>query len=205
MSAPSKAAPEAKRQREPLLVDLTFQLRELLPMTIFVGIYAVLLFAFLFLPLSRSMAAERELDMAAGIILQGYLSQIHLYVWPLLLVAGLAAGYFRIYRSLRVLRPVYRLHYALGAVAAGEHPTLQIKPREEFQFLAEDLAQLNQKMKLLSTRNRDILLNVNAHIKRMDERINTGEIIPRADIEEFLGALRAQVDKSLEAAPPGRR
>jgi hypothetical protein len=195
MSAPGQAAPETKRERETLLVDLGFQLRELLPMAIFVGIYAVLLFAFL--------AAEP--DMGVGIILQGHLGQIHLHLWALLLVAGFAAAYFRIYRSLRVLRPVYRLHYALRDVAAGEQPTLPIRSGEEFGFLAEDVAQLNQKMRLLSTRNRDTLLSVNAHIKRMNERLNTGEIIPRADIEEFLGALRAQVDKSLDAGGAGRR
>jgi hypothetical protein len=203
MSAPGQAAPETKRERETLLVDLGFQLRELLPMAIFVGIYAVLLFAFLFLPLSRRIAAEP--DMGVGIILQGHLGQIHLHLWALLLVAGFAAAYFRIYRSLRVLRPVYRLHYALRDVAAGEQPTLPIRSGEEFGFLAEDVAQLNQKMRLLSTRNRDTLLSVNAHIKRMNERLNTGEIIPRADIEEFLGALRAQVDKSLDAGGAGRR
>ena len=203
MSAPSQAAPETKREREPLLVDLGFQLRELLPMALFVAIYAVLLFAFLFLPLSRRIAAEP--DMGVGIILQGHLSQIHLYLWALLLVAALAAAYFRIYRSLRVLRPVYRLHYALRDVAAGEQPALRIQAGEEFSFLAEDVAQLNQKMKLLSARNRDTLLNVNAYIKRMNERLESGEIIPRADIEEFLDALRAQVDKSLDASAAGRR
>jgi len=204
MSAPGKTAPATgKPERQPLLVDLGFQTRALLPLAIVLVLSAVLLFGLLFFPLSGQIAAEP--DMSVRLILQGYLEDIHLRLWPLLLVAVLTAGYFNIYRTLRVLRPVYRLHYALGEMAAGQHPTFDIKAREEFRFLAEDVDQLSQKMKLLSTRNRDILLSVDSHIKRMRERVNNGEIIPRADIEEFLDALKIQVDRSLEAAPPGRR
>lgn len=204
MSTPAKTEATTKKpEREPLLVDLRFQTRDLLPLAIVLVVYAVFLFGLLFFPLNGQIAAEP--DMSVRLILQGYLEDIHLRLWPLLLVAILVAGYFTIYRTLRVLRPVYRLHYALGEMAAGQHPTLDIKPREEFAFLAEDVAQLNQKMKLLSTRNRDILLSVDSHIKKMRDRIDSGEIIPRADIEEFLDALKMQVDKTLESASPGRR
>jgi hypothetical protein len=122
----------------------------------------------------------------------------------LLVVAGLLAAYLRIYRTLAVLRPLYRLHYALRAVAAGEFPSVRVKKGEEFRFLEEDVAQLNQKMKLIATRNRDILLNVNAHMKTLSDRLAADEIIARADLEEVVAAVRAQLDKAPELALPGR-
>jgi len=105
---------------------------------------------------------------------------------------------------LRVLRPVYRLHYALTASVAGESQPLRIRKGEEFRFLEEDVAQLNQKMKLIATRNRDILLNVNAHIKTLADRLAADEIIARADLEEVVAAVRAQLDKATELGLPVR-
>ncbi len=198
--APAPAG--AKPEREPLLVDLRFQAREILPLLFFAGLYALLLYAVLFFPLSRTIASEP--DLGIRVILQAHLAEIHLRLWPLLVVAGLLAAYVRIYRSLRVLRPVYRLHYALNAILAGESQPLRIRKGEEFRFLEEDVAQLNQKMKLIATRNRDILLNVNAHIKTLADRLAADEIIPRADLEEVVAAVRAQLDKAPELGLSGR-
>jgi len=192
----------AKPERGPVLVDLRFQAREMLPLLFFAGLYALLLYAVLFFPLNRSIA--REPDLGIRIILQAQLGEIQLRFWPLLAVAGLLAAYLRIYRTLGVLRPVYRLHYALQAIAAGESPALRVKKGEEFRFLEEDIAQLSQKMKLIATRNRDILLNVNAHIKTLADRLAADEIIARADLEEVVAAVRAQLDKAPELALPGR-
>lgn len=193
----AKPAPEkGKREREPLLIDMGFQMREVVPLLLFAGVYAVLLGLVLFLPLQEKIAAEP--DMGVRVILRAHVDEIHLRLWPLLLVSGFAAGYFRIYRSLRVLRPVYRLHHTLGEIAAGEHPALRVRPREEFRFLEDDIAQLNQKMKLLSSRNRDILLNIHTQVRKMDERVSSGEIVPRADLEEFLAGIRAQLEKAPE-------
>lgn len=197
MAVPGKPEdPKGKREREPLLVDVGFQLRELVPLILFAVFYAVLLLVVLFLPLNDKIGSEP--DMGVRIILQEHVNEIHLRLWPLLLVAFFFAGYFRIYRSLRVIRPVYRLHHTLNDIAAGEHPAFRITGREEFRFLEEDVAQLNQKMKLLSSRNRDILLNVNAHVKKMSDRVAGGEIVPRADLEEFLIAIKAQLEKTAE-------
>lgn len=193
----AKPSPEkAKREREPLLIDMGFQMREIVPLLLFAGVYAVLLGMVLFLPLQEKIAAEP--DMGVRLILQEHVEEIHLRLWPLLLVSGFAAGYFRIYRSLRVLKPVYRLHHTLGEIAAGEHPAFRVLPREEFRFLEDDIAQLNQKMKLLSSRNRDILLNIHTHLRKMNDRIASGEIVPRADLEEFLAGIRAQLEKAPE-------
>jgi len=203
-----KAAPApagAKPEREPLLVDLGFQAREMLPLLVFAGLYALLLYTALFLPLNRSIA--REPDLGIRVILQAQLGEIHLRLWPLLVVAGLLAAYLRIYRTLGVLRPVYRLHYALHGVAAGESPTLRVKKGEEFRFLEEDIAQLNQKMKLIATRNRDILLNVNAHMKTLADRLAADEIIARADLDPRHlddGVLRL-VDSAPQLVPLGCR
>jgi hypothetical protein len=193
----AKAGPEkGKREHEPLLIDMGFQLREIFPLLFFVVVYALLLGGALFLPLQEKIAEEP--DMGVRVILQSNMNEIHLRLWPLLLVAGLAAVYFRIYRSLRVLKPVYRLHHTLGEIAAGEHPAFRVLPREEFRFLEEDIAQLNQKMKLLSSRNRDILLNIHTQVRKMNERVASGEIVPRADLEEFLAGVRAQLEKAPE-------
>jgi hypothetical protein len=191
-----------KREREPLLLDAGFQTRDMLPLLLFAGLYALLLYALLFFPLSRTIA--REPDMGIRVILQAHLWEIHLRLWPLLLVAGLLAAYIRFYRTLRVARPVYRLHYLLHSIAAGDYQPLRIGPKEEFRFLEDDVAQLNQKMKLVATRNRDILLNVNAHIKRLADRLAADEIIARADLEDVIAAVRAQLDKAPEFGFPRR-
>lgn len=191
-----------KQEREPLLVDVGFQVRSLFPLLVFAGLYTVLLLAVLFIPLARNLAAEP--DMRVRILLQAQLWQIHFHLWPLLGVAGLIAAYLAFYRSLRTLRPVYRLHYALRSIAAGDHQPLLVQPQEEFRFLADDVAQLNQKMKLIATRNRDILLNVNAHIKRLADRLASEEIIARAELKEIVAAIHAQLEKAPELARSGR-
>ncbi len=211
MTAPSKAAPAApkaasaetrKAEREPLLVDAGFQMRSLLSLVTFALLQAALVLLVFFLPLSRSVAAES--DMRLRILLQAQLAQVHFHLWPLMLVAGLVAGYVGFYHSLRAARPVHRTHYALNAIAAGETPLLRIGRQEEFRFLEDNVALLNQKMKLITTRNRDILLNLEAHIKRMTDRLAADEVIARSDLEEFIAALRAQLDKAPEVSLGGR-
>ncbi len=211
MTAPTKTAPATpkaaptetrKAEREPLLVDAGFQMRSLLPLVTFALLQAALVLLVFFLPLSRSVAAES--DMRLRILLQAQLAQVHFHLWPLMLVAGLVAGYVAFYHSLRTARPVHRTHYALNAIAAGETPVLRIGRKEEFRFLEDNVALLNQKMKLITTRNRDILLNLDAHIKRMTDRLAADEVIARSDLEEFIAALRAQLDKAPEVSLGGR-
>lgn len=200
MDAQAKASAEQSQRKEQaaVLVEPGILWRGQLPVLAFAGLYAVLLYAVLFLPLARSIAAEP--DLGVQVILGAQLTEVHLRVWPLLVVALLAASAFAYYRSLRLARPVYRVHYALREMVEGDYKPAPFPHREEFGFLRDDLIQLNQKMKLIAGRNRDILMIVHAQTERLAARLEAGEVIPRADLEESVGVIRAQLQKVPEVA-----
>lgn len=199
--SPSPSPPES--EREGLLVDRGLQVRALLPLFIFVLLYVLLVGTVLFVPLHSKVAAEPDPGMRA--ILRAQLFNVHIRLWPLLVVAGLLAAYYGLRWSLRVARPVYRLHYALKEMVEGEYKPARFPPGEEFRFLEDDLTQLSQKMKLIATRNRDILMAVHGQVKKLADRLAADEIIPRADLEEFTRALLAQLEKVPELTPAARR
>lgn len=192
-----------KKEREPQLIDLGFQMRAQLSVWLFAVLYGVLLYLLLFLPLQKQIAGEPDLGIQA--ILQGMVDGIHLRLWPLLVVALLFASYVAFRMSLRAVRPVYRVHYALRSLAEGDYRYERFPRREEFRFLEEDMAQLNQKMKLIASRNRDILLAVNAHMEKLADRLSADEIIPRAELEEVVAAIRGQLEKAPEISLGARR
>lgn len=199
--APATGAKTGK-ERPPLWLDPGFQLRAFLPLLVFAVVYAVLLYVLLFLPLDRNVADEVDLGVRA--ILRGQIGEIHLRVWPLLGVAGLLAAYVSFYQALHTVRPVYRLHETLKELAAGEYRSLRLEPGEAFRFFEDDVGQLSQKMKLIAARNRDILFSVNAHVTKLASRLAADEVIPRADLEEVVASLRAQLEKAPEIGIAGR-
>lgn len=211
MSTHSQPLPSPPAQeREGLLVDHGFQVRALLPLIIFAGLYALLLLGALFIrvhPLYVGLYphAEAEPDPGIRAILLAQLWNINIDVWVLLGVAGLVAAYYGLHWSLRAARPVYRLHYALKEMTEGEYKPIRFRPGEEFRFFEDDLAALSQKIKLIGTRNRDILMAVHSQVRKLADRLAADEIIARADLEEFTRAVLAQLEKAPEVGVTARR
>lgn len=191
-----------KRARRRLIIDAGFQLRELLPLFIFAALYAALL-GVLFFILYRNANADPDFVLRA--VRRAQMGEVQLGLWPLLGVAGLLAAFVSLPWSLRVAGPVYRLHQALNQLAEGEFKPLRFRRRDEFHILEEDVALLNQKMKLIASRNRDILYSVHAHVRKLSDRLAADEIIPRADLEEAIRTMRVQLEKAPEISLAGRR
>lgn len=204
MSTHAQAVPGVHRHaRKQLIVNWGFQLRTLLPLLVFVALYVVLLIAVLFIPLHRSVADEPDLGVRA--ILRAQLFHIHLTLWPLLMVSLLFATYYAWRRSLRVAGPLYRLHLTLRELVEGEYRSIRFREGDEFRVFEDDVAQLSQKMRLIATRNRDILLTVYSQVKRLADRLEADDIIPRADLAEAVNAMRAQLEKAPEISLVARR
>lgn len=197
---PPAAKPE--KQRLPLWLDTDFQFRALLPVLVFAGVFVLLVVLLIFPVLDRSIATETDLGVRA--ILSAQLDELRWRLWPLLGVAALLAAYYAYYQALRVVRPLYRLHDVLKSIAAGEHQSLRIEKGEAFRFFEDDVSQLNTKMKLITSRNRDILFGVNAHVTRLASRLAADEVIPRADLEEFVAAIRGHLERAPEIALASR-
>ncbi len=180
--------------RRRLIVNPGLQARAQVPLLVFLGVYALLLGGLLFVPLHRKVAQEPDLGVRA--ILQAQLTDLHLHVWPLLGVAGLLALTVGLRWSLRVAGPLYRLHRALlELVAQGESKPLRFRRNDECRFLEEDIARLNQKLKMMGSGNREVLLAIHAHLKKLAARLDADEIIPRADLEEAIYSMLAQVER----------
>jgi len=191
-----------KLVRRQLIADAPFQLRALLPLILFVVIYLALM-GLTFYRLHSAAAADP--DPAYRAILEAQLTNLHLHFWPVLGVAGLLAIYYSLHCSLRVAGPLYRLHRTLTELAEGEVKPLRFRRRDEFKIFEEDAAQLSQKMKLIATRNRDILFAVHGHLKKLAERLAADEIIARADLDETVQAMLAQLEKAPEVGVSVRR
>lgn len=202
-AAASPTAALSEKEREALLVDRGFQLRALLPVIVFAGLYAVLLAGALFIRLYPAVAAEPDPGIRA--ILGAQLVNVQLHIWPLLAVGAMLAIYFNLRWSLKVVRPAYRMHYALKELIEGEAKPVRFLPGEEFRFFEDDLAQLSQKIKLIGTRNRDILLAVHAQVRRLADRLAADQIMARADLEEFTRGVLTQLEKAPEIGLPARR
>lgn len=204
MSSYASPVPGGRPQkRRRLIVEPGLQLRAQSALLLFLILYAALLGGLLFYPLQRSVAAEP--DLAVRAILGGYLWRIHFHVWLLLGVAGLVAFYTGLRWSLKVAGPLYRLHRALNEMAEGEVKPLRFRRHDECHIFEEDVAQLNQKMKLIASRNRDILFAVHAHVKKLVDRLAAGDIVARADLEEAVAAMQAQLEKAPEISLAARR
>lgn len=204
MSAAASPTPAlSDKEREALLVDRGFQLRALLPAIVFAGLYALLLAGALFIRLYPAVAAEPDPGVRA--ILHAQLVNVQLHIWPLLVVGAMLAIYFSLRWSLKVVRPAYRMHYALKEMIEGEVRPVRFPPAEEFRFFEDDLAALSQKMKLIGTRNRDILMAVHSQVRKLADRLAADEIIARADLEEFTRAVLAQLEKAPEVGVTTRR
>lgn len=203
MAVPDQApAAKPQKQRPPLWLDSDFQLRAFLPILLFAGAFLLLVFLLIFPALERSIATESDLGVRA--ILSAQLDELRWRLWPLLGVAALLAAYLAFYQALRVVRPLHRLHDVLKSIASGEHQSLRIEKGESFRFFEDDVSQLNTKMKLIASRNRDILFGVNAHVTRLASRLAADEVIPRADLEEFVASIRGHLERAPEIAMASR-
>lgn len=202
----AKASPPRgprKRVRRRLLIDFSFQLRAFLPVLLFVLLYAALLVLVVLVPFYRAVGAEP--DIAARAILRAHMGEIQLRLWPLVGVAGLVAAYVSFRWSLHAAGPMYRLHRVLTELAEGEHRPLRFRRRDEFRIFEEDVGLLNQKMKLIASRNRDILYAVYTHVKKLSDRLAADEVIPRADLEEAVTDMRMSIEKAPEISLAARR
>jgi hypothetical protein len=203
MLAPDQPTPaKPAKERAPLWIDPGFQARAFLPLLAFAGVLAVLIYFLAIGPLQHSIATETDLGIRA--ILSAQLDELRWRLLPLFGVALLLAAYIAFYQALHVVRPVYRLHDILRALAAGEQPSLRMEKGEAFRFFEDDVSQLNTKMKLIANRNRDILFGVNAHVMRLASRLANDEVIPRADLEEFVAAIRGHLERAPEIALASR-
>lgn len=191
-----------KRVRRRLIIDLGFQLRALLPLFIFVALSAALL-GVLFFFLYRH--ANADTDFVFRAVRRAQLGEVQWGLWPLLGVAGLLAASVSIPWSLRVAGPLYRLHHALNQLVEGEYKPLRFRRGDEFHIFEEDLTLLNQKMKLIASRNRDILYSVHANVRKLSDRLAAEEIIPRADLVEAIHSMRAHLEKAPEISLAARR
>ncbi|MBI4467685.1 MAG: hypothetical protein HY656_09725 [Acidobacteria bacterium] len=197
MASRAEAVPGQPRYaRRTLVVNWGFQLRALIPLLVLVGIFMVLALGVVFFPVHR--AAANEPDWGIRAILRAQLASIHVQLWPLLGVATLFSIYLSWRRSLRVAGPLYRLHRTLNDMIEGDYKVIQFREGDEFRVFEDDIAQLGQKMKLISTRNRDILVVVHNQVKRLSDRLAGGDVIARADLEEAVQAMRTQLEKAPE-------
>ncbi len=191
-----------KMVRRRLIADAPFQLRALLPLILFFVIYLALM-GLTFYRLHGAAATEPDPGVRA--ILRAQLDNLHLHFWPVLGVAGLLALYTNLHWSLGVAGPLYRLHRTLTELAEGEVKPLRFRRRDEFKIFEEDAAQLSRKMQLIATRNRDILFAVHGHVRKLAERLAADEIIARADLDETVRAMLAQLEKAPEIGVAVRR
>ncbi len=59
-------------------------------------------------------------------------------------------------------------------------------------------------MKLLATRNRNLFLSLQGGLRHLAERLEKGEEIPRAELEELVTTMQEQIAKALDPAPARR-
>jgi len=180
------------------------QLQAFLPLLLLIGLSAVLFFFLVYTPLRQEAAQEADLGVRA--ILEAHMDAIFLN-WQtaaLLAAALILAGYVCFYQTLHLVRPAYQLRQTLKAMALGDYQPLRLAPRDQFRFLESDTDQLNHKMKLIAGRNRDIIFSVHAHLMKLASRLASDEVIPRADLEEFVDTVRTQLEKAPEIGPGAR-
>ncbi len=192
------------KERPPLWVDPLIQLQAFLPLLLLIGLSAVLFFFLVYTPLRQEAAQEADLGVRA--ILEAHMDAIFLN-WQtaaLLAAALILAGYVCFYQTLHLVRPAYQLRQTLKAMALGDYQPLRLAPRDQFRFLESDTDQLNHKMKLIAGRNRDIIFSVHAHLMKLASRLASDEVIPRADLEEFVDTVRTQLEKAPEIGPGAR-
>ena len=203
--APSSAttlSQASSQERRRLVIEPGFQFRAQLPAVLSLVILALLTATAVFLPLHHRVVQEPDVGVRA--LLRQQLFDIHLRLWPLFLVAGLIGVYYGLYWSRRVAEPLRRLHLHLQGMAEGDLKPLELRPSDEYRIFEEDVGVLNRKMQMLASRNRDVLLAVHGYVSKLRERLTTGDVIPRADLEESVTAILSQLEKTPDLAKPRR-
>lgn len=187
------ASPVVRRR---FWVNPGYQLRSLAPLGVLVVLYAVLLGGFGFFPLQQ--AAQAEPDLASRALLVEQLFSLHLRVWPLLGVAGLAAGALALRQSHRTAGPIYRLNRILAEMAQGESGHVRFREHDEFRDLAGPLSQVDKNLRLQVTRQRDVLLNLEGRLKGLRARAAT-QYLTRDELVEALEAILTPLRRALES------
>ena len=205
MSAQSTVNPLLEaggKESRRLLIEPGFQLRAQISVLVCILLFALFVGTVLFVPQHHSVSQEPDVGVRA--LLRQQLYDIHLRLWPLLLVAGLFAVYIGLRWSRRVAEPLHRLHLHLKEMAEGEFRPLHFRPGVEFRIFEEDANLLSRKMQMLATRNRDALLAVYGYVNKLRERLAAGDVIPRADLEETATAILSQLEKIPDILPSRR-
>lgn len=198
---PRQLARARRWARRRIIVNPAYQLRSLLPVAVFMTIYAVLLVGLAFYPLHRAVNAEPDPGIQA--LLAEQLLSLHVRMWPLLGMAALVAGTFALVRSHRVAGPLYRLNKTLNELVQGEvKKDVRFREGDEFREFESLTNQLAKKMQLLSTRHRDVLLTMQGRVKNLSVRL-AKEDVPKTEACQALDDILTQLSKVLSLAPPG--
>jgi HAMP domain-containing protein len=173
--------------------------RWLLPVTVCVGLTALGLLLFVFVPLHMDLSREPDLRIRA--VMADHLLLLHIRLWPMLGMAAMFGAAVSVAGSRRNNRALLRLEMRLRRIAGGEVDDTPYQPGLEFTGFEDVVNSLYYVIERTNKRSHGLLQQarqVQSPIKRLSLRL-AAEEIPRTELRRTLSEILAAFDSLLEA------
>ena len=176
--------------RRRILVDPSFQFRMLMPIGIFLVVFALLAGAFVFLPLYRNAAYDP--DPVARALLGEQLLSLHVRLWPMLGIAALLSSIYTLIRSIRVAGPLFKLMRGLLQMMAGEYQNIRFRRGDELRDFEDVSNKLAATIDSISASNLRKTAAVEQRLKFLKSRLEVRDL-PKNEILDELDELIEQI------------
>ena len=193
--------------RRQFIINPRYQYRQILPVIVCLVAFASLAGLLVFLPLSR--AVEADPNPGIQVVLEEQLLQIHLRLWPVLVLAGAIGGVYALQRSHKVAGPLYRLNQVMADIASGKDvKNVTFRAGDEFREFEELATNVSSRIRSVNARRRNMegaLLAVDKRVEELRRRFRDAGHISRQTVLVALESLQDEVYKHAEEARERRR
>jgi hypothetical protein len=177
----SGAAQPLVRRR--VIVDSAFQIRMVLPIVVFVVIFAILAGGFVFFPMYRNAAYDPSPIVRA--LLDEQVLSLHIHLWPVLIIAALVAGIYALIRSNHVASPLFELKRGLLQMMSGKYEKIQFRHDDEFREFEDIANRLALTIDSLATSNLRKTTSLEKRLKFLKSRLEVRDLTKNEILTEL--------------------
>lgn len=202
-SSPQKAgAGQSRQKRKQILVLPGMQFGTLVPLVVFVALFAVLVFVFVLMPLNDIV--ERESDPALRQIAAEQTNFLHARIWMTMVLCFLVGGVVAVYRSHAIAGPLSRLERTLLVIARGHTVDFKVRRGEPLGQFEAAVRALVEGMQTVIRRNREVLLGIQSQVRNLHLKLGQGDV-PQKEIRDVTYGILSQFERIPDLAQAPRK
>lgn len=184
------AAKARRWVRRRIVIDSSFQFRMLVPIVVFLVLFVILTGVFTFLPLYLHATNDPRPSVQA-LLMEQFLN-FNIRLWPMVIIAALAAGIYTLMRSNRVAGPLFKLKKGLMQMIVGEYEKIRFRKGDEFKEFEDVANRLAATLDSITASAQRKTSTVEKRLRFLKSRLEVREL-PKSEILDELDDLIEQV------------